>query len=123
MTPTPAQQSFSLGLNAAIEDSNAKILTDPTLIVQEGQTASVALTEEVLSTIDTTIDGESGIIVQEPVFEEAGLILTVQVERIDDNGFVTFNVSPTVSAPQAPITFQGTGGIENSLTPIAPSRS
>ena len=27
-------------------------------------------------------------------FEEAGLILTVQVERIDDNGFVTFNVSP-----------------------------
>jgi len=117
--PTPAQQSFSLGLNAAIEDSNAKILTDPTLIVQEGQTASVALTEEVLSTIDTTIDGESGIIVQEPVFEEAGLILTVQVERIDDNGFVTFNVSPTVSAPQAPITFQGTGGIENSLTPIA----
>jgi type IV pilus assembly protein PilQ len=118
-SPTPAEQNLILGIEAAITDSNAKILTDPTLIVQEGQVASVALVESVLSSIDTEIDGDSGVIVQTPVFEDAGLILTVQVERIDDNGFVTFNVSPTVSSPQASIPFQGTGGIQNSLTPIS----
>ncbi len=117
--PNPAAEGFIFNINAAIQDSNAKILTDPTLIIQEGQLASVALVEEVLSSIDTTIDGESGIIIQEPVFEEAGLILSVQVERIDDNGFVTFSVSPTVSSPQAAVRFEGTGGVENFLTPIS----
>jgi type IV pilus assembly protein PilQ len=115
----PFQQRLILNIDALISESNAKILTDPTLIVQEGQTASVALVEQVLSSIDTQIDGDSGVIVQTPVFQDAGLILSVQVERIDDNGFVTFNVSPTISSPQAPVPFQGTGGISNLLTPIA----
>jgi type IV pilus assembly protein PilQ len=118
-SPTPAEQSLIFGIQAAITDSNAKILTDPTLIIQEGQVASVALVESVLTSIETDIDGDSGVITQTPVFEDAGLILTVQVERIDDNGFVTFNVSPTVSSPQASIPFQGAGGVQNSLTPIA----
>ena len=117
-SPNPFAQRLLLEINAAITDQNAKILTDPTLIVQEGQVSSVALVESVLTSIETDIDGDSGVITQTPVFEDAGLILTVQVERIDDNGFVTFNVSPTISAPQAPILFRTDAG-EQFLTPIS----
>ncbi|MDB9357392.1 AMIN domain-containing protein, partial [Nodularia spumigena CS-587/03] len=38
-------------LQAQVQNGNAKILTDPTLIVQEGQTADVQLTQEVVSNI------------------------------------------------------------------------
>ncbi len=115
---TPFPQSLILEINAAITDQNAKILTDPTLIVQEGQVSSVALVESVLTSIETDIDGDSGVITQTPVFEDAGLILTVQVERIDDNGFVTFNVTPTISSPQPSIPFQTDAGTQF-LTPIS----
>lgn len=117
-TPNPFAQRLIIDINAAISDNNAKILTDPTLIVQEGQVSSVALVESVLTTIETDIDGDSGVITQTPVFEDAGLILTVQVERIDDNGFVTFNVTPTISSPQPAIPFQTEAGTQF-LTPIS----
>jgi type IV pilus assembly protein PilQ len=116
--PLPTDQNLILGIDAAIQDSNAKILTDPTLIIQEGQSASVALTESVLASIETEIDGDSGVILTTPVFEEAGLLLNVQVERVDDNGFVTFNVTPTVSSPQAPVQFESAAGTQF-LTPIS----
>jgi type IV pilus assembly protein PilQ len=115
----PFAQNLIVEINAAINDQNAKILTDPTLIVQEGQVSSVALVESVLTSVSTTFAGEDGNTpITEPEFEDAGLILTVQVERIDDNGFVTFNVSPTISAPQAPVPFQSEAGTQF-LTPIS----
>ena len=117
-SPTPSAESFIIDINAAITDQNAKILTDPTLIIQEGQVSSVALVESVLTSIETEIDGDSGVRTQTPVFEDAGLILTVQVERIDDNGFVTFNVTPTISSPQPAIPFETEAGTQF-LTPIS----
>ncbi|MEW6495899.1 MAG: hypothetical protein AB1589_25765, partial [Cyanobacteriota bacterium] len=36
--------------------------------------------------------------VQEPIIKNAGLILQINVQRIDDNGFITLAVNPTVSA-------------------------
>ena len=83
---------FLSSLTAQVTSGNAKILTDPTLIVQEGQTATVALTSEVYGGIKIT-DGD-----REPIIKNAGLTLTVKVERIDDNGFVSLSVAPTVSS-------------------------
>lgn len=34
----------------------------------------------------------------EPIFQTAGLVLGARVKRIDDNGFVTFNLSPSITA-------------------------
>ena len=34
----------------------------------------------------------------QPVFQTAGLTLAARVKRIDDNGFVTFNLSPSITA-------------------------
>ncbi|AFZ42380.1 type II and III secretion system protein [Halothece sp. PCC 7418] len=88
-------------LEAQITSGNAKILTDPTLLVKEGQTAGVNLVQEVFagSEVQFREVGEESIQVEVPVIKEAGLTLNVDVQRIDDNGFITLNVNPTVSAP------------------------
>ncbi|MBS9395517.1 MAG: AMIN domain-containing protein [Dolichospermum sp. LBC05a] len=101
-------------LQAQVTSGNAKILTDPTLIVQEGQNAVVKLTTEVyaglkISSQSTeTTSSTTSSSVNEPIIKEAGLSLNVKVERIDDNGFVSLSVAPTVSAPGG--TAQAGGG-------------
>ncbi|MBZ8181167.1 type IV pilus secretin family protein [Oscillatoria salina] len=87
-------------LQAQITSGNAKILTDPTLVVQEGQQATVNLTQEVVGNIESETESAEGIVTRTVTAEikEAGLSLTVNVQRIDDNGFVTLSVEPTVTA-------------------------
>jgi type IV pilus assembly protein PilQ len=51
-TPFAIVDDFLAQLVATVQNGNAKILTDPTLIVQESQTASVALTSDVVTEID-----------------------------------------------------------------------
>lgn len=90
-------------LQAQVTSGNAKILTDPTLIVQEGQQALVNLTQEVVGNITSKTTDTSGGSRTERTFEKqkVGLTLNVKIERIDDNGFVSLSVAPTVSAPAA----------------------
>ncbi|WP_186708927.1 type IV pilus secretin family protein [Euhalothece natronophila] len=87
-------------LEAEVTSGNAKILTDPTLVVQEGELAQVNLTEEVFGGTELVVRevGDDSFTVEEPVIRDAGLILDIDVQRIDDNGFITLNVDPTVSA-------------------------
>ncbi|MEC4983040.1 MAG: AMIN domain-containing protein [Oscillatoria sp. PMC 1076.18] len=87
-------------LQAQITSGNAKILTDPTLVVQEGQQATVKLTQEVVGNIESETESTDGIVTRTVTAEikEAGLSLTVNVQRIDDNGFLTLSVEPTVTA-------------------------
>lgn len=107
----PSPEDFQIDIDAAIRDSNAKILTDPTLIVQEGQVSSVALVESVLTGVTTTVSEDTGAVTSvSPEFTDVGLILTIQVERVDDNGFVTFNVAPTVSSIAGTTTFATEAG-------------
>ncbi|MGL5060405.1 MAG: AMIN domain-containing protein [Microcoleus sp.] len=91
---------FLSTLQANILSRNAKILTDPTLVVQEGETANVNITEEVITNITqqtqatqtqstTTVTAQKG---------QAGLQLGVAVDRVDDNGFVSLRVNPVVRA-------------------------
>ncbi|MFP4692654.1 MAG: secretin N-terminal domain-containing protein [Halothece sp.] len=91
---------FLAQLEAQVTSGNAKILTDPTLTVQEGELAEVNLTEEVFGGTElvTREVGDDSVTVEEPVIRDAGLIVDVNVERIDDNGFVTLSVEPTVSS-------------------------
>jgi type IV pilus assembly protein PilQ len=88
-------------LQAQVTNGNAKILTDPTLIVQEGQQALVNLTQEVVGNITLQTTDTSGGSRTERTIEKqkVGLTLSVKIDRIDDNGFVSLSVAPTVSAP------------------------
>ncbi len=103
-------------LFASIQNQNAKILTNPTLLIQEGSSAQVNLTEQVFSGIETSTEIEgtaSGAAVSgtttRPIFQNAGVILGVTVDRIDDNGFVTLNISPEVSSVSGTFTTPGFG--------------
>jgi type IV pilus assembly protein PilQ len=99
-------------LQAQVTSGNAKILTDPTLIVQEGQTANVKLTQEVIGNIKNVITRGEGSTTQTITAEktDVGLTLAVKVDRIDDNGFVSLSVAPIVKAPQSPADINfGTG--------------
>ncbi len=95
---------FLASLQTQVTNGNAKILTDPTLIVQEGQTANVNLTQEVVGNFNREITRGDGASTETITVdkENVGLTLAVKVERIDDNGFVSLSAAPTVRAPQAP---------------------
>lgn len=85
---------FLARLQTQVTSGNAKILTDPTVVVQDGESSTVKLTQEVFSGFR-----RSGFLIEEPIIREAGLILNLRVDRIDDNGFVTLRVNPVISAP------------------------
>ena len=106
---------FLAMLEARVTSGNAKILTDPTLMVQEGQQATVKLAQNIIESVRTDIDGETGARTITPVIGEAGVVLTVNVEQIDDNGFVSMSVSPTVSSIGATQNFDSGGGAVNLL--------
>ncbi|MEO0768223.1 MAG: secretin N-terminal domain-containing protein [Cyanobacteria bacterium J06649_4] len=96
-------EMFLAQLQATVTNGQAKIITDPTLVVQEGQTANVNLTQDVITEVTTEIDQDEtgGTITVETTKGQAGLQLSVNVERIGDNGFVTLSVNPKISAPTA----------------------
>nr|WP_239125117.1 type IV pilus secretin family protein [Leptolyngbya sp. CCY15150] len=91
-------RDFLFDLQAQVVSGNAKILTDPTLTVQEGSRATVQLTSQVYGGSRITTDEDGDITSSEPIINDAGLILDIIVDRIDDNGFVTMSVEPTVSS-------------------------
>jgi type IV pilus assembly protein PilQ len=107
---------FLAQLNSQIVSGNAKILTDPTLVVQEGQNAEVKLTETVVESVQSQVDPESGVRTTTPVLAEAGLTLNVNIQGIDDNGFVSLSVSPVVAAPGNQVEFDSGNGAQNVLT-------
>jgi type IV pilus assembly protein PilQ len=91
---------FLAALQAQITSGNAKILTDPTLVVQEGETATVNLTQEVVGNITSETESSEGLTTRTVTaeIEEAGLVLEIIVNRIDDNGFVSLAVNPRVTS-------------------------
>lgn len=109
---TPGSAAFSLFpfirypkrflslLQAQVVSGNAKILTDPTLVVQEGQTATVNLTQDVIGNIRIERENSEGLTTSTTTAEiaKAGLILGIAIDRIDDNGFITLNLTPKVTS-------------------------
>ncbi|AKG22435.1 type IV pilus secretin family protein [Calothrix sp. 336/3] len=113
---------FLASLQAQITNGNAKVLTDPTMTVQEGEQALVKLTSQVYAGLKESSSSTStqSSTTKEPIIKDAGLSLSVKVDRVDDNGFVSLSVAPTVSAPSSTVSVPGSGDItllaERSLT-------
>lgn len=112
---------FLSNLQASILSQNAKVLTDPTLVVQEGETANVNITEEVVTNIRSESQTTAGQTTRTVTAEKglAGLRLGVAIDRIDDNGFVSLRVNPIVSAIGAPVALSTGAGENNSITLLA----
>jgi len=98
-------QRFFATIAAQVANGNGKIITDPTLTVQEGEAASIALTEDVVKSNTVTftpITNANGTTTNVPTQtvtpEPVGLTLNIALSRVDDNGFINFAVSPSISA-------------------------
>jgi type IV pilus assembly protein PilQ len=87
-------------VQAQITNGTGKILTDPTLVVQEGQKSTIDLTQDVFGgfKINSVAGTGATTSTREPIIKQAGLSLDLLVNRIDDNGFVTVAIAPTVSS-------------------------
>jgi len=92
------QNSFMAYVEAVIESKNAKTLATPTLLVQEGNTARVRTGTSVITDVtETIVDNVRTISTSR---RNAGLTLSLDVAKIDDNGFITLSVNPEVSVPE-----------------------
>jgi type IV pilus assembly protein PilQ len=110
-------------LTAAIVNGNGKILTDPSLTVQEGETATIALTNNVVTNITTTVTppttpAGTSVTSSTAVTSPVGLTLAIQIERIDDNGFINLSVSPRISNISGTFDLVGSTGT-NTISVIA----
>ena len=113
-------QAFLAQIRASVQSGNAKILTDPTLVVQEGQVGAVELVENVVTSVESQIDteGDTGVRTTTPIIEPAGLTLNVEIDKIDDNGFVSLRVNPSISAPGDEQIFRSGDGADNVIRPL-----
>ena len=93
----PKNQFFDF-VTAQITGSSAKVLADPTLIVQESESSSVGVGRTYTTRVDSS-SSSTGVISCDQIKETAGLEVDVSVARVDDNGFVTLKVNPTLKAP------------------------
>lgn len=115
----PTNQFFDF-LTAQIQSSSTKVLASPTLIIQEGDEGSrgtdassissdgkvgrersnealVSVGTQLVTSYEVKQDVNGNNFCQ-PVFANAGLTFGARVDKIDDNGFVTFSLSPEISA-------------------------
>ncbi|CAN1209135.1 AMIN domain-containing protein [Tumidithrix helvetica PCC 7403] len=105
-------QQFIASLNAQIAVNRGKVITDPTLTIQEGETATVSLTNDVVSKVENVVTNATGgqvTVTQTVTLTKAGLVLNVKVLRIDDNGFINLSVAPFVSAPNGVVSLLSGG--------------
>ena len=129
-------ENFVNFLTAEITSTNTKILASPTLILNEfpgstgGTTVALSDIGEILKTgsIGRSFGNEAFVIVgsQVPInctsegdstvpsftYGLAGLTFGARVLSVDDNGFVTFTISPAVSASSEQRTITGCGDID-----------
>ena len=107
----PKGQFFDF-VSAMIKSNSAKVIADPTLLVQEEETSSVGVGATYFTSCEssTTALGIQNFL---PVKEQAGLQVSVSVKRIDDNGFVSLDVSPILKAPSGQAQPISCGGVRN----------
>ena len=106
--------SFYAYLEAQVVARNTKILAQPTLLVQEGQKAVVETGQDYVVNVDRDENGDTGTTSYTYEKENAGLTFEVNVDKIDDNGFITMNLNPSISIPIPAVqsSLSDTGGVQ-----------
>tara|TARA_B100000965_G_C19601436_1_gene762940 strand:- start:4609 stop:6522 length:1914 start_codon:yes stop_codon:yes gene_type:complete len=111
----PANSVFNY-LSSQISSIDTNIIASPTVILSENadslstgsdgdpigrsraNEALVKVGNKVITGYKLTKEEGSGSVYCEPTLENAGLSLGARIQKIDDNGYVTFTIEPRVSA-------------------------
>ncbi|MFN9668294.1 MAG: type II secretion system protein GspD, partial [Pseudanabaena sp.] len=101
--PITLPTSLLATITASVTSGQGKVLTDPSLTVQEGESASISLTEKVVTENTINITAPTGgstvpTTTQTIKTEDVGLSLNISLARVDDNGFINLSISPAVTA-------------------------
>ena len=133
-----ANGKFLNWLEAKITNDNAKVLASPTLILGENpniQSSGAASVDDSLSSAsigrpfknegfikvgETVVTGfkvttDEGVVTCTAKEGTAGITFGAKVDKIDDNGFVTFALSPAISSITKAVEISGCG-IQNTLS-------
>ena len=103
-----SDNSFYAYVEALIQSSSAKTLAQPTLLVQEGETAMVETGQSVITGVSAT-ETANGSTQFQNTRENAGLTVDLSVSKIDDNGFISLELKPEISVPIPAGTQEGVG--------------
>ena len=133
-----SQGNFINWLEAKITNENAKILASPTLILGENSnvlTSGAASVDDSLNSAtigrpfknegfikvgETVVTGftqtaNEGVVTCTATEGTAGITFGAKVDKIDDNGYVTFALSPAISSVTKSVEISGCG-IQNTLS-------
>jgi type IV pilus assembly protein PilQ len=110
--------SSSSGSSVGGQSIQIQPVTDPGSPVgrNKANEAFVVVGENVIQSYTVTAGSGTSPNSCTPIFGVAGLTLGARVKRIDDNGFVTFNLSPAITAVTKGTTLVQGCGVVNTLT-------
>lgn len=93
--------------SARMDISNAltkgKILSNPTVLAVSGQSSNINVSSQVFAGNRTTVDRETGITTSTPILTSVGITLNITPE-VRNDGTISMNVQPSVSAPSGTVT-------------------
>jgi type IV pilus assembly protein PilQ len=90
---------LNLSLNMVLQTSRGKLLANPSVIVEDDHESLIALSNEVIHRITSTVS--LGVVTTNVELVQAGIFLDV-VPRITEDGFIMLRVRPQVSTPLGP---------------------
>jgi type IV pilus assembly protein PilQ len=105
--------AVALRINAAIDEGTAKILADPRVVVGDGGSSTLQIGQEVITNVKQEVDAATGQTTESFEKGNAGVTVNLRNVRVDDNGFISLDLSPQVSSPGELI--QLSGGAEITL--------
>jgi general secretion pathway protein D len=105
------QDSFEFAIRSLEQVSDAKILSNPQILVTNNQEARIHVGDTVPYIISTTAGtGDNAITSEDVRFVDVGLKLNV-IPNINDDGYVTMKLRPEISTVVGTVESQASGGI------------
>lgn len=95
----------SVNLNNFFQETNTKVLANPTVVALSGTSSTINLTRQIVQGVTTT-SVSNGITTSQPNIAQVGITLNI-TPKVSNNGTVSLTLAPTVSSPSKSPTVVG----------------
>lgn len=107
-------------LKALIYEEEAKLLANPKIVALNGSESLIKITEQVVSTVETTITDSA--VTYDAELADVGIVLNI-LPKIGNDNYVTMRIRPSITSalPQVLIgEFKGSGGGTDAAIKVTP---